>query len=153
MNLKLTLIAAMVATLALSACGGGGSSNSTPPPATTVPDAPALVKTDIVIGTGGEAVVGKGAAVHYTGYLYSPTAANNKGTQFDSSVGKSPLVVTLGSGGVIAGFDQGIQGMKVGGKRTVQIPSSLGYGARGSGSAIPPNAGLVFDIELVQVQP
>ena len=151
MNFKLTLIAAMVATLALSACGGG-SSDPAPTPPSTQPDAPSLVKTDVVVGTGAEAVVGKSVTVHYTGWLYNPASAGFKGTQFDSSAGKSTLPVTVGSGDVIPGFDQGIQGMKVGGKRTVQIPSSLGYGTRGSGSAIPPNAGLVFDIELVTVK-
>ena len=83
----------------------------------------------------------------YTGWLYSTTAAGNKGTQFDSG----QFSFTVGSGQAIAGFDQGVQGMKVGGKRTVLIPYSLGYGAAGT-SGIPGGSGLVFDIELVSVQ-
>ena len=104
-----------------------------------------------MVGTGAEATAGKVVTVNYTGWLYSTSATGNKGTQFDTSVGKTPLQFTVGSNGVIGGFDQGTLGMKVGGKRTVVIPASLGYGASGQGS-IPPNAGLVFDIELLTVR-
>ena len=147
MKLKLPLIAAFVGVLALTACGG---SDDAPQPVVS-PGPTALVKTDVAIGTGAEATAGKVATVNYTGYLYSSTATGNKGAQFDTSVGKTPLKFTVGSPDLIAGFDQGTLGMKVGGKRTVLIPAALGYGARAQ-AGIPANSGLVFDIELVAVQ-
>ncbi len=146
MKLKLPLIAAaMFAIASLSACGG--SSDDTPIP---VYSPATLVKTDTVVGTGATAVAGKAVKVHYTGYLYNTTVADSKGTKFDTSANKPPYSYTVGSANVIAGFDQGVTGMKVGGKRTVFIPASLGYGAEGR-SNIPPNSGLVFDLELVEV--
>lgn len=148
MKLKLSLAAAFIAIASLSACGGG----SDPAPSVPVYSPAALVKTDNSIGTGAEAVAGKTVKVHYTGWLYNTTVANFKGTQFDSSIGKAPYPFIVGAGQVIAGFDQGVVGMKVGGKRTVLIPSSLGYAERGGGNGvIPPNSGLVFDIELIEV--
>lgn len=148
MNLKFTLVAAMIALSSLSACGGGGKDT----PAVVVYSPAALAKTDIAVGTGAEAVSGKTVKVHYTGWLYNTTAANNKGTQFDTSVGKSPFTFTIGTNQVIPGFEQGVIGMRVGGKRTVVIPSALGYGSQGAaGGAIPPNSGLVFDLELIEV--
>ena len=147
LKLKLPLIAAVFAIASLSACGGGGSNNG---PATPVYSPAALVKTDIIVGTGAEATVGKDVTVHYTGWLYNTTVANFKGTQFDSSIGSSPYPFTVGAG-VVAGFSQGVTGMKVGGKRTVLIPSELGYGSRGT-DGVPGNSGLVFDIELVEVR-
>jgi FKBP-type peptidyl-prolyl cis-trans isomerase FkpA len=144
MNFKLPLIAAFVAVLSLSACGGGSSSGA----GTTAPSPATLTKTDISIGTGADAVAGKTVKVNYTGWLYSDTATGNKGAQFDTSVGKTPFEFKLGAGAVIAGFDQGVTGMKVGGKRVVMIPGSLGYGAAGA-PGIPPNNGLVFEIELL----
>jgi FKBP-type peptidyl-prolyl cis-trans isomerase FkpA len=145
MKFKLPLIAAFVAMLSLTACGGGSNATTT----TAAPDQPtALTKTDTVVGTGADAVGGKTATVTYTGYLYSATAAGNKGTKFDSGT----FSFLLGSGAVIPGFDQGVTGMKVGGQRTVMMPASLGYGAAGSGTAIPANAGLVFDIALTAIQ-
>ncbi|HEY1043821.1 MAG TPA: FKBP-type peptidyl-prolyl cis-trans isomerase [Telluria sp.] len=141
------LVAAFVALTSLAACGGGTDS-SAPPVVLTYAGNPAnLVKTDNTVGTGTEAVAGKWVKVTYTGYLYNEPAADKKGTQFDS--GTFPF--KLGAGSVIPGFDQGVTGMKVGGKRTIMIPSSLGYGASGNGPKIPPNAGLVFDVELLQV--
>jgi FKBP-type peptidyl-prolyl cis-trans isomerase FkpA len=137
------LLAATVA-LTLTACGGGGDSGNS----VVVANPAAFTKTDTTVGTGAEAVSGKTVTVTYTGWLYSATATNNKGTQFDAGT----LSFTLGANQVISGFDQGVLGMKVGGKRTVLIPSSMGYGSTGSGSAIPPNAGLVFDVALTAVQ-
>lgn len=91
-------------------------------------------------------------SVHYTGYIYDVRVASTKGTQFDTSVGKAPFSFKLGANQVIPGFDQGVTGMKVGGKRTVTIPAALAYGNTGAGGGvIPPNAALVFDIELVSV--
>lgn len=143
MKLKLTLIAAFVAATALTACGGSDSGSSAGG-GTTVSSPAALTKTDTVVGTGKTATAGIVATVNYTGWLYNSGAADFKGAQFE----KGAFSYTVGSTSVIAGFDQGVNGMKVGGKRIVLIPSSLGYGASGYGSSIPPNAGLVFDIEL-----
>ena len=106
---------------------------------------------DTVVGKGKQAVAGNTVKVHYTGWLYAPKAAKQRGQQFDSSVGGEPFTFPLGMGGVIKGWDQGVAGMKVGGKRTLIIPSELGYGARGAGP-IPPGATLMFDVELLDVK-
>ena len=111
-----------------------------------------LVKTDTVVGAGKEAVTGATVQVNYTGWLYDPKAANMHGAQFDSSIGRGPFSFPLGAGRVIKGWDQGVVGMKVGGKRTLVIPSDLAYGQRGAGGVIPPGASLVFDVELLDVK-
>ncbi|MDP1636074.1 MAG: FKBP-type peptidyl-prolyl cis-trans isomerase [Gallionellaceae bacterium] len=112
-----------------------------------------LIKTDNKLGSGTEAVAGKFVTVHYTGWLYDQNAASYKGKKFDSSFDHNkPFVFPLGSGRVIKGWDQGVEGMKVGGQRTLIIPPSLGYGERGAGNVIPPNATLVFDVELLNVK-
>jgi len=130
-----------------------------------------LTKFDVKVGSGKEAIAGKKVNVHYTGWLFDKSAPKecrelppfvskkrvlgcleNKGEKFDSSRDRpGDFKFKLGAGQVIKGWDQGVQGMKVGGKRTLIIPSSLGYGARGAGGAIPPNATLVFDVELMKV--
>ncbi len=111
-----------------------------------------LVKKDNKVGAGSEAVAGKLVDVHYTGWLYDPATPNNKGKKFDSSLDRGNLFsFPLGAGRVIKGWDQGVVGMKVGGQRTLIIPAELGYGSRGAGGAIPPNAALVFDVELLGV--
>lgn len=115
------------------------------------PAADALIVTDTKMGTGKEAVAGAELSVHYTGWLYRPLAKNSRGRKFDSSAGREPLQFTLGAGRVIKGWEQGMRGMKVGGKRTLIIPSALGYGARGAGD-IPPNSALIFDVELLDVK-
>ena len=98
---------------------------------------------DLVVGSGAEAVAGKRVSVHYTGTL-------TDGSKFDSSLDRGkPFQFTLGAGQVIKGWDQGVAGMKVGGKRKLTIPPDLGYGARGAGGVIPPNATLVFEVELI----
>lgn len=111
-----------------------------------------LVKTDTVVGKGKEAIAGRTVDVHYTGWLHDATAPNQRGKQFDSSVGRGPFSFLLGAGRVIQGWDAGVAGMKVGGKRTLVIPPELGYGARGAGGVIPPYATLVFDVELLDVK-
>ena len=111
-----------------------------------------LIKTDTVVGTGKEAVTGATVQVNYTGWLYDPKAADKHGAKFDSSVGRGPFSFVLGAGRVIKGWDQGVLGMKVGGKRTLVIPSELAYGQRGAGGVIPPGATLVFDVELLDVK-
>ena len=112
-----------------------------------------LTKIDVKIGTGKEATPGKMVRVHYTGWLFDKSTSDNKGKKFDSSRDRSGnFTFPLGAGRVIKGWDQGVQGMKVGGQRTLIIPSSMGYGTRGAGNIIPPNATLIFDVELMGVQ-
>jgi FKBP-type peptidyl-prolyl cis-trans isomerase FkpA len=138
--------ALLVAVLSLAGCGGGGGGGSSS--STTVVANPAQFSaTDVVLGTGTEATSGKTATVTYTGWLYSDTATDHKGTQFDAG----SFSFVLGQKQVIDGFNQGVTGMKVGGKRTLLIPSSLGYGASGYRD-IPGNAGLVFEVALTAVQ-
>jgi peptidylprolyl isomerase len=109
-----------------------------------------LKYTDTKAGDGATATSGNKVSVHYTGWLYNNGA---KGAKFDSSVDRGqPFQFTLGAHQVIAGWDEGVAGMKVGGKRTLIIPPELGYGARGAGGVIPPNATLMFDVELLGVQ-
>jgi FKBP-type peptidyl-prolyl cis-trans isomerase len=104
-------------------------------------------------GTGDLAEHGRLVVVHYTGWLYDEQAPDHKGRQFDSSRDRGePFSFPLGAGRVIAGWDQGVAGMRVGGRRTLVIPPELGYGARGAGGVIPPNATLVFDVELLAVR-
>jgi len=104
-------------------------------------------------GTGTEAVAGKAVVVHYTGWLYNPAAADGHGAKFDSSLDRNvPFGFFLGSGKVIKGWDEGVAGMKIGGKRTLVIPPNKAYGERGAGGVIPPNAALVFDVELIDVK-
>ena len=111
-----------------------------------------LQSVDTTVGTGAEAVAGKRVQVHYTGWLYDPTAANNRGKKFDSSKDRGqPFSFGLGGGEVIRGWDEGVQGMKVGGTRVLTIPADMGYGARGAGGVIPPNATLVFEVDLLSV--
>ncbi len=105
-----------------------------------------LKYTDEQVGTGAEATPGKTAVVHYTGWLLD-------GTKFDSSRDRNqPFSFPLGAGQVIKGWDEGVAGMKVGGKRTLVVPPALGYGARGAGGVIPPNATLKFEVELLDVR-
>ncbi len=109
--------------------------------------------TDGAVGSGAVATSGKEVTVHYTGWLYDPKAADKHGKKFDSSRDRGePFSFALGAGRVIRGWDQGVAGMKVGGKRTLVIPSELGYGSRGAGGSIPPNATLLFDVELLAVK-
>ncbi|HKB60287.1 MAG TPA: FKBP-type peptidyl-prolyl cis-trans isomerase [Gallionellaceae bacterium] len=149
--------------LLLSACSEEGtppatssaastSAQSTPTQSTENSNVTELIKKDIKVGTGAEAVAGKQVTVHYTGWLYDEKAPDHKGAKFDSSRDRGePFVFGLGQGMVIKGWDEGVAGMKVGGQRTLIIPPQLGYGARGAGGVIPPNATLVFDVELLGV--
>ena len=108
--------------------------------------------TDNKVGNGAEAKSGRQVTVHYTGWLYDAKAADKHGKKFDSSKDHGePFSFKLGGGQVIRGWDQGVAGMKVGGTRTLVIPSELGYGKRGAVGAIPPNATLLFDVELLEV--
>ena len=121
------------------------------PPAVKPPTPPILEKIDTITGTGKEALPGKTVQVHYTGWLRDPQAEQQHGKAFDSSVSRGPFNFNLGEGRVIKGWEQGVAGMKVGGARTLIIPAALGYGARGAGGVIPPNATLKFDVELLGV--
>ena len=112
-----------------------------------------LIKHDEQVGSGNEAAAGRNVSVHYTGWLYDASSATHKGKKFDSSRDRNePFDFQLGGGQVIRGWDEGVAGMKVGGRRTLTIPPGLGYGARGAGGVIPPNATLVFDVELLDVR-
>ncbi len=112
-----------------------------------------LVKKDIEIGQGREAEPGFNITVNYTGWLYDPSKSDGKGTKFDSSLDRhEPFVFFLGGGQVIRGWEEGFAGMKVGGKRTLIIPPEYGYGARGAGGVIPPNATLIFEVELLDIK-
>jgi len=102
---------------------------------------------DTIPGTGAEAARGRNVTVHYTGWLYLD---GQKGDKFDSSKDRDePFIFPLGAGMVIQGWDEGVQGMKVGGTRVLIIPANLGYGSRGAGGVIPPNATLLFEVELL----
>jgi FKBP-type peptidyl-prolyl cis-trans isomerase FkpA len=129
--------------LSVLAAGCGDSPTS---PTNSAP----FSQTDVRVGTGADAVRGSLISVHYTGWIYDSSRPDQKGAQIDSSVGGTPFSFTLGAGQVIAGWDQGIAGMKVGGLRRLVIPPSLAYGPTRYGG-IPPNATLVFDVELVSV--
>ncbi len=157
---KLPFVALYTAiVLTTAACSDGNkpvTPESNPPAASAVMASNAvtqLEKKDRQVGTGAEAVAGKTVAVHYTGWLYDAAAADHKGAKFDSSLDrKTAFEFPLGGGMVIAGWDQGVVGMKVGGQRTLIIPAEMGYGQRGAGGVIPPNATLVFDVELLAVK-
>lgn len=115
-------------------------------------DTAEMIITDVVVGEGSDVSAGDRVSVHYTGWLYDETAVDKKGKKFDSSHDRGkPFVFTLGMRQVIQGWDQGVDGMKVGGQRTLIIPPGLAYGSRGAGRSIPPNATLVFDVELLSV--
>jgi FKBP-type peptidyl-prolyl cis-trans isomerase FkpA len=107
---------------------------------------------DTVPGEGDAAASGQRVKVHYTGWLHDPAADDKRGRKFDSSKDRGdPFSFPLGAGHVIGGWDEGVQGMQVGGTRVLVIPPELGYGARGAGGVIPPNATLVFEVELLAV--
>ncbi len=107
---------------------------------------------DLTVGEGPMALAGKTVTVHYTGWLHDPKAEGARGRKFDSSLDRNdPFVFPLGAGHVIAGWDRGVAGMRVGGRRVLTIPPEMGYGARGAGGVIPPNATLVFEVELLGV--
>lgn len=136
----------LLALLALSACANPG-----PPPAGSVAE---LQRIDEKPGTGATATAGSDVTVHYTGWLYDQKAEGMRGEEFDSSVKHGqPFTFLLGAGQVIRGWDDGVAGMRVGGKRRLLIPSDYGYGHEGAGGVIPPNASLVFEVELLDVKP
>ncbi len=115
------------------------------------PTSPAYSQSDLRVGSGAEAVDGSVVTVTYTGWFYDVAKTDNKGVVFDTTVGRDPLVFTVGTGAVISGWDKGVLGMKVGGARRLVLPPSYAYGYARYASA-PPNATLIFDVELVGVQ-
>jgi FKBP-type peptidyl-prolyl cis-trans isomerase FkpA len=133
--------------LVMGGIGTAGCSDSPTAPANNAP----YSQTDLVAGTGTDAQAGRTLSVHYTGWLFNEDAPSQRGAQFDSSLRGEPFAFTLGVGEVIAGWDQGLTGMRVGGIRRLIIPPSLGYGVARSGP-IPPNATLLFEVELLDVQ-
>jgi FKBP-type peptidyl-prolyl cis-trans isomerase FkpA len=144
-----------LALVAAAACGRS-SETSDPPEGTPMVDSgiKQLQKEDVKVGEGNEARPGRVVRVHYTGWLYDAGAGNKRGQKFDSSKDAGePFDFTLGAREVIPGWDEGVAGMKVGGTRILTIPPDMGYGARGSpGGPIPPNATLVFEVELLEVK-
>jgi FKBP-type peptidyl-prolyl cis-trans isomerase FkpA len=137
-NLNLLLLGVFILIMSLTSCASLRE--------------PDFASTDTKIGSGAEAVVGKWVAVQYTGWLYDADKSNHKGKRFDMSEPGKPFTFQLGAGRVIKGWDMGVPGMKVGGHRNLVIPSDLAYGRRGAGDRIPPDATLVFDIELLEVR-
>jgi len=151
-----SLVTFLAAALAVAALAQ--SPDAPPPPAD---DGPTVLVTDLVPGVGDEALPGHVVIVHYTGWLYDPTAEDHRGRKFDSSRDRGqPFSFPLGAGRVIRGWEQGMPGMKVGGTRRLVIPPGLAYGGRciekepgsGGGCLIPPNSTLVFDVELLAVE-
>jgi FKBP-type peptidyl-prolyl cis-trans isomerase FkpA len=138
------LVAVLVAASGRAQTGTSGPTKVTGKPKST---SSGVQYWDITVGTGAAASAGKSVTVHYTGWLAKD------GKKFDSSVDKGqPFMFKLGAGQVIKGWDEGVSGMKIGGKRQLRIPPELGYGARGAGGVIPPNATLIFDVELLAVK-
>lgn len=141
----LAALPALVLILSLAGCAGDPGV----PPGGSVAE---LQRIDEQVGSGAIATPGHKVTVHYTGWLYDEHAADKRGGQFDGSRGRGePLTFLLGAGQVIRGWDEGVAGMRVGGKRTLHIPADMAYGRRGAGGVIPPNASLVFEVELLDV--
>jgi len=136
--------------VAVAAAGCSKDTGTSPSSTVNVP----FSNTDLRAGTGTEATTGRSVTVNYSGWLYNAQGVDNKGVLFDSSLaaGRTPLVFTVGASNIIPGFSQGVLGMKVGGLRRTVMPPNVAYGSQGSGNTIPPNATLIFEIELLAVQ-
>jgi FKBP-type peptidyl-prolyl cis-trans isomerase FkpA len=141
------LLARIAVVLVLSLAAAGCDDDSPTAPSNNA----SFAITDLREGTGATAGSGSVLVVHYTGWFYDASQANQKGPQFDSSIGGTPFAFTLGAGQVISGWDAGLVGMKAGGLRRLIIPPSLGYGSVRNGP-IPPNASLLFEVDLIEVQ-
>lgn len=148
-----TLFITISLSMFLSACGTNAQKEAKSIEITIPEGEPAFEKIDSVVGEGDTAISGQTVSVHYTGWLYDSSASDKKGEKFDSSVDRGQAFdFPLGAGRVIKGWDEGVAGMKIGGKRTLIIPSAMGYGVRGAGNKIPPNATLLFDVELLDLK-
>ena len=144
---QLPALPALLSLLLLVAC----AADPGPPPSGSVAE---LQRIDERVGEGAVASPGQEVSVHYTGWLYNENAPDRRGRQFDSSRKRGqPFTFLLGAGKVIRGWDEGVAGMQVGGQRTLLVPAELGYGRKGAGTVIPANASLVFEVELLDVQP
>jgi FKBP-type peptidyl-prolyl cis-trans isomerase FkpA len=154
-TLRRPFVAALGALVLVSATAYAQTPATTAPAATAAKPAIAPTKLTIVdrkLGEGPAAAANEPVLVHYTGYLFDPSAPLNKGAKFDSSLDRpAPLGFIIGAGRVIKGWDEGITGMKVGGQRTLVIPPDKAYGEKGAGALIPPNSTLVFDVELMGI--
>ena len=153
--MRLLIVAAI---LLLTACGGQGpneTSGSAGSQAIALPSGELtdLTVIDVQVGSGEAVQRGDTAVVHYTGWLYDPNAGNRRGAQFDSSMGGDTFSFQLGAGRVIRGWEESVDGMRVGGRRYLFLPPEYAYGERGAPPVIPPNAALVFDVELVEIVP
>ncbi|HEX5651007.1 MAG TPA: FKBP-type peptidyl-prolyl cis-trans isomerase [Steroidobacteraceae bacterium] len=154
MNVVRSLAGALAAVVVLAFSGGCAPPRSSTQAATPENQVAELQVQDLMVGQGAEATPGAKVTVHYSGWLYDHAAPDHKGKPFDSSrEGGQPFSFALGARQVIAGWDQGVAGMRVGGQRRLVIPSALAYGEQGAGGVIPPMATLVFDVELLDVQP
>jgi FKBP-type peptidyl-prolyl cis-trans isomerase FkpA len=142
---RLLLLLALLPLAPMSAFADGGTAD-----VAVMPEH--LIVRDTKVGTGPEAQDGSMIDVQYTGWIYDARAKDLHGKQFDSSVGRGPFSFMLGVGSVIPGWDRGLVGLKVGGKRTLIIPPNIAYGQRGAGQDIPPGSTLIFDIELLKVE-
>jgi len=148
--MKYVLSTLMIALMSLAGCGREAPHTVSAPNAPPVTE---LQKTDVVKGAGEGISQGQTAVVHYTGWLYDPPAPDHKGREFDSSRKRGePFRFVIGAGQVIQGWDEGVQGMQPGGQRQLVIPSKLAYGDRGQGGVIPPDATLLFDVELLAIE-
>ena len=146
-----TILFSLLSIVLIIACQPQGEAQVSEQPAGS--EMSELQITDTVNGDGPTAEAGQTVIVHYTGWLYDPEQPENKGEKFDSSVDRGdPFSFSLGAGQVIRGWDEGFAGMQIGGKRTLIIPPDMGYGARGAGGVIPPNATLMFEVELLDIQ-
>lgn len=147
MSKPLTRAAAvLLSLLAITACGKA-------PPPYTGGDVAEFQRIELQEGSGAVANAGDEISVHYTGWLYDENAADRRGAKFDSSLDRGePFVFMLGAGRVIRGWDDGVAGMRVGGKRELLIPADMGYGTKGAGGVIPPGASLVFEVELLDIR-
>lgn len=149
---RAAVLAVAVAGAMLAACSQTSMDNEAAKPMSDS-GITSLQTADTKPGSGAEARPGMTVSVHYTGWLYDPAAPDKKGKKFDSSKdGNRPFEFPLGAGQVIEGWDRGVAGMKVGGSRMLTIPPALGYGAAGAGGDIPPNATLLFEVELLGVR-
>lgn len=143
---SIRLLSAVLAASLMAGCADPG-----PAPDGRVAE---LQRVDLQTGSGAVAASGDEVTVHYTGWLYDEDATNRRGEKFDSSVARGePFIFLLGAGRVIRGWDEGVAGMRVGGKRVLLIPPEYGYGRKGAGGVIPPNGSLVFEVELLGVEP
>lgn len=143
-----TSLRVLLVLVCFAAVGCGGDNGTSP----TSTDSAPYSQTDIRVGTGAEAILGRSVTVHYSLWLYSASAAEGKGRLVETSAGGTPPTFTLSVGRLIDGWIRGVPGMRVGGIRRLVVPPELAYGAQGSGNSVPPNATLVFDIDLVAVQ-